>query len=73
MEVIIMKVVTNILKVLAVLAAIVGVIYVAATYGEQIVAWARRLLERFRGKGCCIFEDECFEDAVRADEADFEA
>ena len=68
-----MKVVTNILKVLAVLAAIVGVIYVAATYGEHIVAWARRMLERFRGNGCCIFEDECFEGAVQADEADFEA
>ena len=33
-----MKVVATILKVLAALAAIAGVVYVVATYGDQIVA-----------------------------------
>ena len=31
-------------KVLAALATIAGAIYVAATYGDRIVAWAKRLL-----------------------------
>ena len=67
-----MKTFTTILKVLAVIAAIVGIVYVAATYGERIVAWARRTLEKFRGKDfCCYDVDFCGDDA--AAEVDFEA
>ena len=43
----------TVLKLLAALAAIVGTVYVVATYGEKIVAWAKKLL------GCC--ECECGE------------
>ena len=39
-----MKVFTTIVKVLAALAAVVGAVYVAATYGEKIVAWAKKML-----------------------------
>ena len=38
-----MKVFTNILKILAALAAIAGAIYVVATYGDKIVAWAKKV------------------------------
>lgn len=38
-----MKIFTNILKVLTALAAIAGAIYVVATYGDQIVAWAKKV------------------------------
>lgn len=38
-----MKVFANILKILAALAAIAGAIYVVATYGDKIVAWAKKL------------------------------
>ena len=41
----------TVMKLLAALAAIVGAVYVIATYGEKIVAWAKKLL------GCC--ECEC--------------
>ncbi len=34
----------NIAKILTALAALAGVVYIVATYGEQIVAWAKKLL-----------------------------
>lgn len=34
----------NIIKILTALATIAGAIYIVATYGEQIVAWAKKLL-----------------------------
>ena len=47
-----MKVFSTIMKIVAALAAIAGVVYVIATYGDKIVAWAKGLL----GKCCC---NEC--------------
>ena len=44
----------TVLKVLAALAAIAGVVFVIATYGDKIVAWAKKLV----GK-CCCNECEC--------------
>ena len=44
-----MKVFNKIMKVFLALAAIAGVIYVIAAYGERIVAWAKNLLTRLRG------------------------
>lgn len=49
-----MKVFTTVMKVLAALTAVVGAVYVAATYGDKIVAWAKKML------GCkcgCCCED----------------
>ena len=40
-----MKTVNTIVKVLAALAAVVGAVYVIATYGDKIVAWAKKLLK----------------------------
>ena len=51
-----MKVMNKILKIVAALAAIAGVVYVIATYGDKIVAWAKRLL------GCQECECECGDD-----------
>ena len=68
-----MKTFNTILKVLAILAAIVGVVYVAATYGERIVAWARGLLEKFRGDDFCCYDEDFYTDDVQANVADFEA
>lgn len=50
-----MKTFSVIAKVVAALAAVAGVVYVVATYGDKIVAWAKKLL----GKGCCCDECEC--------------
>lgn len=44
----------TVMKLLAALAAIVGAVYVVATYGEKIVDWAKKLL------GTCQCDcDEC--------------
>ena len=66
------------LKVLAALTAIAGVVYVVATYGDRIVAWAKNLVNQFGchefcycDDCCCDEEDCCCEEA--AQEADFEA
>ena len=39
-----MKAFTIVMKILAAAAAVVGAVYVAATYGDKIVAWAKKLL-----------------------------
>lgn len=50
-------------KVLAVLAAIAAVVYVIATYGERIVAWARKLMSNICWEDCCDDDfEECCED-----------
>ena len=48
-----MKTLTAIVKVLAALAAVAGAVYVVATYGDQIVAWAKKLLSSLPKCPCC--------------------
>ena len=50
-----MKTVNKILSTLATIAAIIGIVYVIATYGDKIVAWANSLLDRFFNKRTCFF------------------
>lgn len=57
-----MKAFNLIVKLLAALAAIAGVIYVIATYGEQIVAWAKKVLASVPKCPCC--EEAAAEEAV---------
>lgn len=54
-----MKAVNIIIKILAALAAIAGVVYVIAAYGDKIVAWAKKLL----GRTAC-YEHVCEDDFV---------
>ena len=68
-----MKVFAKIMTVLAVIAAIAGIVYIVATYGDKIVAWAKSLLEKFRCKDEFIYCDDVDEESVQADEADFQA
>ena len=81
MEVIPMK---TVLKVLTALAAIAGTIYVIATYGDKIVAWAKKILaacpccndtcECACGDECeCDGECECGGECKCAEEAPAEA
>lgn len=88
-----MKAFKVIAKIVVALAAIAGVVYVVATYGDRIVAWARGLLNRCNCCCDCDCEDcdcecdcedcecectcdcaceEVAEDAVTAEQADFE-
>ena len=50
------------MKILAALAAIVGVVYVVATYGDKIVAWARNLLGKAKSLCCCDGDCCCDDD-----------
>ena len=62
-----MKVFSNILKVVAALAAVAGIVYVVVNYGDKIVAWAKKLLGKCEcccGCGCdceCECDGECCE------------
>ena len=74
-----MKTFTTILKILAALAAIAGIIYVVATFGDRIVAWAKKLLNKlgwFGRKKKNDFDDfEDLDDELDTDasDTDFEA
>ena len=50
-----MKIFGNVMKILAALATIAGAVYLIATYGDKIVAWAKKLLNC----SCCCGEEEC--------------
>ena len=39
-----MKAMNTIVKILTALATVAGIVYIVATYGEQIVAWAKKVL-----------------------------
>ena len=59
-----MKVWGIIAKIVVALAAIAGIVYVVATYGDKIVAWAKKALSsckcRCTGKKECVDADcEC--------------
>ena len=85
-----MKIFATIMKIVAALAAIAGIVYVVATYGDKIVAWAKGLLGKCScgcccDEECCCNEEDCCcdeecccckeatEEAVEAEEKDFEA
>ena len=51
-----MKAVNVIIKVVVALAAIAGLVYLAATYGDKVVAWAKKLMNQCC---CCCDGDEC--------------
>ena len=53
-----MKTFGKVMKVLTTIAAIIGIVYVVATYGDRIVAWANDLLDRFFDKRTRFFDIE---------------
>ena len=53
-----MKIAATIGKILAAVAAVAGAVYLIATYGDAIVAWAKKFL----GCTCCCNEECCCED-----------
>jgi hypothetical protein len=62
-----MKAFNIIIKILAALAAIAGVVYVAATYGDRIIARLKKLVNRYTKR--YAFEDM---DDFELDDDDFE-
>lgn len=67
-----MKAFTVIVKVLAALAAVAGVVYLAATYGDKVVAWAKKLLGNCSCCKCTCEDECCCEEEVPTDEAPVE-
>ena len=68
-----MKTARVILGIVAGLAAVVGIVYVVATYGNRIAAWASATLRRFKERFSRTKFYCCDEDSIEAGEADFEA
>lgn len=64
-----MKTLNNIVKVLTALAAVAGGIYIVATYGEQIVAWAKKVLANLPKCPACQDAAPAEEEAPAAEEA----
>ena len=58
-----MKTFNTVMKVLAALAAVAGVIYVIAAFGDKIVAWAKRVI------GCCPWDEGMEEEEAEEQEA----
>lgn len=66
-----MKVFANIVKILTALAAVAGAVYVIATYGDQIVAWAKKVWASLPCPKCEeaeIVEEVAVEEEVAAEE-----
>lgn len=54
----------TVFKILAALAALVGIAYVIATYGDKIVSWCKDLLN------CCDIDEDDFADSEEAEEVE---
>lgn len=63
-----MKTLNTVIKILTALAAVAGAVYVIATYGDKIVAWAKEIWAKLPQCPACeeIVEEEI---AVEAEEA----
>ena len=65
-----MKAFNVIVKVLAALAAVAGAVYVVATYGDQIVAWAKKIFASLPKCPCCKEEPKAAEEAPAEEPAE---
>lgn len=64
-----------ILKIVAAVLAVAGVVFVIVAYGDRIVAWFKRTFGKFFGCRCgCDCDCDCddFEDTLDAADSDFE-
>lgn len=67
-----MKIFNTVVKVVVTLAAVAGVVYVVATYGEKIVAWCKKMLGSCNcccNGECCCTEEDVAEEVPEAEEA----
>lgn len=56
-----MKAFTIVTKIVVALAAVAGAVYLAATYGDKLVAWAKKMLGSCKCCECECEECECTE------------
>lgn len=62
-----MKTAKLIIKIVVALCAVAAAVYVAATYGDKIVAWCKNLLEKCPCKCCGAKEEKAEETEVTAE------
>lgn len=69
-----MKVAGIIIKIVVALAAVAGIVYLAATYGDRIVEWAKKMINRCKKADVVLFDEDADidPDSVIAGEGDFE-
>ena len=63
----------NLIKILTALATVAGAVYIIATYGEQIVAWAKKLWSAMPCPNCEEAEPEVVEEVAEETPAAEEA
>ena len=64
-----MKLFFTVMKILAALAVVAGIVYVAFKYGDKIIAWVKKTLKLdCFCDDCDCDEDCCYEDDFCADE-----
>lgn len=69
-----MKTFILIMKILAALLAVAGIIYIVATYGDRIVAWFKKLLKKSKPVYSNKRDFDCeYSDEEDEGEEDFEA
>ncbi len=64
-----MKALNTIVKILTALATVAGIVYIVATYGEQIVAWAKKMLNALPKCPSCEETETVEEAEVEAEPA----
>ena len=64
-----MKAMNTIIKILTALATVAGIVYIVATYGEQIVAWAKKVLASFPKCPACEEAEPEIEVEIEVEEA----
>ena len=67
-----MKTFKVVIKIVVALAAIAGIVYVVATYGDRIVRWARKTLTRHDYERYCDCDCTCDCDDEIVGQGDFE-
>lgn len=70
-----MKTFYGIMKLLAALALVAGVVVVVVKYGDKIVAWFKKLLnlDCFCDNDCCCCDEDCCDEDFCPEEAAEEA
>lgn len=64
-----MKAFNTIVKILTALATVAGIVYIVATYGEQIVAWAKKMLNCLPKCPACEEADDEIEVEIEVEAA----
>ncbi len=64
-----MKALNTIVKILTALAAVAGAVYIIATYGEKIVAWAKKMLNAMPQCPACEEEEPEIEVEIEVEPA----